>query len=237
MSEQTTVLPDDVRHDRVSALEQAGGLAIALATFSIWFLWRWMRTRQIPWLVAATLSSLGLAGLFWLYRTPSRPQGWTGLADQFGLLWPADGRLVSQAACQEPRFLGGPALRLVISVPAWGPQVVWAPGTGTVAYRRYEPASRSAEGLESLWLGIVAEDGQRWLMRWVASPWWQRVPWFLARRIVCWPDLGDPVQQGEIIGHLPLGGRIELYTAPSAAVAAQPGRCVAGRLPLATSAL
>ncbi|MCS6844237.1 MAG: hypothetical protein NZ528_07940 [Caldilineales bacterium] len=233
MSMETPELVEDVQPFKVSALEQSGGLVMALATLGTLALWRWQTTRRRAWFAVAALTSLTLAGLFWLYRAPQGRRGPAGLASDAGPLWPVDGRLAASERCHETQFLGGPAQRLVIAVPAWMPQVVWAPGDGVVAYRRYEPANRSADGADSLWLGLTLSSGERWLMRWVASAWWRPVPWFVARRIVCGPDLGDRVHRGEVIGHLPLGGRVELYLPADALALTIPlGRRIWGGRPV-----
>lgn len=211
MTTNTADLVDDVQPFEVSALEQSGGLVLALATLGTLALWRWQKTGRPAWLAVAALTSSALAGLFWLYRTPPSRRSPAGLTAHADLLWPVDGRLAVSERCVEAWFLGGPAQRLVIRLPAWFPQVLQSPMDGVVEHRRYEPANRSADGTESLWLGLRSPSGERFLMRLVASPWWRPVPWFLARRIVCWPDLGDSVRRGEIIGHLPLGGQVELY--------------------------
>ena len=105
---------------------------------------------------------------------------------------------------------------------------------GMVRLRRYEPCEPGEPGKQAqrtddaIWLGIKDADTTRVAMRQIASPLWRRVPSHWARRIVLWPDLEDALQAGQVIGHLSLGGMVEVYVPCTATIRVRTGQSVVG---------
>ena len=56
----------------------------------------------------------------------------------------------------------------------------------------------------------------------------RRVPSHWARRILLWPDLEDALQAGQVIGHLSLGGMVEVYVPSTATIRVRTGQSVVG---------
>lgn len=205
----------DLPVKRISGFEQAGGLMLAaLATAAIG-LTAALRRGRGAWLALSAISLGGAGGILWLFRNPRR----TAPAGADAVIAACDGRITAISAVPEARFLHGAATCIEIATSLLQVQVNWAPGSGAIAYRRYEPSDghAAADHDDSNWLGIERADGQRLLLRQVAARLWRPVPWQVARRIICWPDLSDHVSGGEVIGHLPLGGIVQIYV-PIAAV-------------------
>ena len=110
-----------------------------------------------------------------------------------------------------------------------------APLGGTVRLRRYEPGEQTHRTDDGIWLGIKGADATRVAMHQSASPLWRRVPSYWARRILLWPDLEDVLQGGQEIGHLTLGGMVEVYVPCTATICVRAGQAVvAGETILAT---
>jgi phosphatidylserine decarboxylase len=217
-----TELPDY----RISALEQAGpalilaSLAAALGTVD------WLRRRKGLSLGLAAMFA-GLAGaLLWIYRNPERQPSRAAKL----VLAPGDGHVVSITNIRDGRYVNNSAYLIRIAIGITDVQVMRAPVGGAIGYRRYEPGHPAAgsEPADSNWLGIQLDDRTRVLLRQIASPLWQGIPWQSARRILCWPDLGDQVKPGQVIGHLPLGGHMELYVPARTQVKVRAGQALRG---------
>lgn len=235
----------------ISALNQAGDFVVLLLGTGLTGLACWLRTKRRQWLGLFAISQAILAGLFWIFRQPMRcPPPQQGVA-----LAVSDGTVTSIQQVNEPRILQDPAYRIDIAVSLLSPQVQRAPLSGLVCYRRYEPPGQSPSGEQrhSQWLGIEQAEGEPprakrkdleagaepaagyVLVRLVASSLWRLSPLCYVRRILCWPELGDTLQAGQQIGHLPLGGRLEVYLPPASRILARPGQRVrAGETILAT---
>ena len=192
----------------------------------------WLRS---PWLAALALVLLGWLATFFRdpERTPESP-----LPDV--LLAPADGRVTAIETIVEPRYLEGPARRISIFLSLWDVHVQRSPCDGVVRWLDYQPGtfapaySARAERNESNLIGLETAHG-RVAVRQVAG--------ILARRIVCWPAVGDRVRRGQRLGLIKFGSRVDLFLPPHAdvlVVVGQPvraGQTVVARLPLDSARL
>ncbi len=213
-----------IPQDPITALDQAGGVLGVLAALGALSLAGLLRGRHLAWLAPATASLAGLAGVLWLFRSPQRrtPAG-DGLA-----IAPCDGEIVAIAEVPEPHFLQAPACQITIRLRANQVQIIRAPLPGTIWYRRYLPARPTSQPDDALIIGIRQRDNGRALLRLSASPLWRRLPSDAGRRITFPPDLENAIQAGQVAGHLPLGGQVDLYLARTARVAVTLGQQVSG---------
>ena len=214
----------------ISALDQAGGVISLLAAAGLAGLAGWRWRRKPAWLALAGAAFSALAGVLWIFRNPDRSTaGGLDLA-----VAPCDGRVTRIDLVHEQRFLKAQARRVTIQIGPGDVQVTRAPVEGIVRYRRYEPHGQAGAAGEALWIGIHQPAGARMLIQWSASPFWRIAPAFVGRRITALAELEDAVQQGQVIGHLPLGGEVAIYLPASAQVAIEPGtRVRAGEMVLA----
>ncbi len=190
----------------------------------------WLWRRRPAWLALAGASFSALAGVLWIFRNPDRRTA----GDAGEAVAPCDGRVRSVVWVEEPHFLKTPAQRITIQVRPGDVQVMRAPVAGTVRYHRYKPAGPASPTDDALWVGVRQTDGVRLLLRLAASPFWRVTPPFLGRRITTLIELDDAVQQGQVIGHLPLGGEVQVYIPANGQVAVAPGtRVQAGETVLA----
>lgn len=190
----------------------------------------WLWQRKPAWLALAGASFSALAGVLWIFRNPDRSTaGGLDLA-----VAPCDGRVGSVALVHEQRFLKTQAHLVTIQIRPGDVQVTRAPVAGIVRHRRYQPRGQAGAAGDALWIGIQQPTGARVLIQWSASPFWRVVPAFVGRRITALPELEDAVQQGQVIGHLPLGGEVAIYLPATARIAVEPGtRVRAGEMLLA----
>lgn len=125
------------------------------------------------------------------------------------LISPADGKVISIIRLDEPTFLGGPAVRISIFMNIFNVHVNRHPITGTVAHRSYLPGSffnaaaeKASRENEQSSVGIVAPRGKV-LIRQIAG--------LVARRIITDPEVGMEVSQGNRLGLIRFGSRVDLF--------------------------
>lgn len=182
----------------------------------------------IAWVVEAALVAAALLGggagwwvaaLVWLpiavwvaafFRDPEK--AW--LLDEGLVVAPADGRVVSVVETDEPAFLGGRALRISIFMNVFDCHVNRYPVSGRVAYRHYNPGrflhaagEKASLDNEQSSVGLETPRG-RVLVRQIAG--------LVARRIVTDHAEGTEVRQGQRLGIIRFGSRVDVFLPPGA---------------------
>ena len=178
-----------------------------------------------PFIAAAAilLVAFGLAGwwiVFWLwlpialwvvafFRDPGRDK--VRGADL--ILAPADVVVVSVIAIDEPKFLAGPATRVAIFMNVFNVHVNRYPAAGTIGLRAYRPGRFLNAGVEKASteneqasIGLVTSRGKL-LIRQIAG--------LVARRIVTDHQEGYLARQGERLGLIRFGSRVDLFLPPN----------------------
>jgi phosphatidylserine decarboxylase len=178
----------------------AGAWAIAVA---LWIVaakaesgWWWVLAGA--WLVLAV----------WVvafFRDPER--AWS--VGERMVVAPADGKVVGVVDVDEPAFLEGRALRISIFMNVFDCHVNRYPVSGTVGYRHYNrgrfghaAAEKSSLDNEQSSVGVVAPRGKV-LIRQIAG--------LVARRIVTDHDVGAVVRQGQRLGMIRFGSRVDVF--------------------------
>jgi phosphatidylserine decarboxylase len=164
-----------------------------------------VRTGAAGW-IAAALAGLVLA--VWVvafFRDPER--AWT--RGERLIVAPADGKVVSVIEVDEPTFLASQARRVSIFMNVFDCHVNRYPTDGTVAYRHYNPgafghaaAEKSSLANEQASVGLTTARGKV-LIRQIAG--------LVARRIVTDDAVGTAVRQGERMGMIRFGSRVDLF--------------------------
>ncbi|HEV7365180.1 MAG TPA: phosphatidylserine decarboxylase family protein [Gemmatimonadales bacterium] len=177
-----------------------GAWVIAVA-----FLLAAIRVATPGWWVAAVL---WLALAIWVvafFRDPVR----AGQRGDRLILAPADGKVVSVIETDEPAFLGGRALRISIFMNVFNCHVNRYPTDGTVRYRHYNAGKFGHAGSEKSSLdneqssvGLASQRGKL-LIRQIAG--------LIARRIVTDHEVGTAVHQGDRMGMIRFGSRVDLF--------------------------
>jgi phosphatidylserine decarboxylase len=137
------------------------------------------------------------------------------------IIAPADGRVVSIVDVDEPAFLGGRATRVSIFMNVFDVHVNRYPTDGTVAYRHYNAgrfghagAEKSSLDNEQSSIGLDTPKGKL-LVRQIAG--------LVARRIVTDHTVGQRVSQGERMGMIRFGSRVDLFVPVGARVLVRVG--------------
>jgi phosphatidylserine decarboxylase len=162
------------------------------------------------WWLAAVVLAIVAVWVAYFFRDPER----SGDRGAHLVVAPADGKVVLINQVDEPSFMGGPATRVSIFMNVFSVHVNRYPVSGVVRHVRYSPGkflnavtdASSAEN-EQTSVGIDA-GGARVLVRQIAG--------LIARRIVTYSREGDEVTQGERMGLIRFGSRVDVFL-PSAA--------------------
>jgi phosphatidylserine decarboxylase len=176
-----------------------------------------VRSAAPGWWVAAVLWVVLAVWVVAFFRDPKR----TGQRGECLLLAPADGKVVSVLETDEPAFFGGRAIRVSIFMNVFDCHVNRYPTDGTVRYRHYNPgkfghaaAEKSSLDNEQSSIGLLSPRGKV-LIRQIAG--------LIARRIVTDHEVGSSVRQGERMGMIRFGSRVDLFLPLGTRVLVKPG--------------
>jgi phosphatidylserine decarboxylase len=181
------------------------GVLLAALAFTAAVVWKsWP-----VWLVAFVLTVLAL-WVAYFFRDPER----TGERGGELVIAPADGRVVMITEVDEPAFLHGKALRISIFMNVFNVHVNRYPVSGTVRFVHYNPgkflnAATDKSSLENEQMSVGIErtspdsGSLRVLVRQIAG--------LVARRIVTYSREGDVVEQGERMGIIRFGSRVDVF--------------------------
>ncbi|HUQ83853.1 MAG TPA: phosphatidylserine decarboxylase family protein [Gemmatimonadaceae bacterium] len=189
----------------VAALIAAAGYAAALTRRS-WPLW----------LLAFALTIVAL-WVAYFFRDPER-QGSRG---EPLVIAPADGKVVMITEVDEPTFVHGRSIRVSIFMNVFNVHVNRYPVSGTVKYVHRNPgkfmnAASETSSLENEQTSVGLEaNGRRILVRQIAG--------LIARRIHTYSREGERVEQGERMGLIRFGSRVDIFVPPGSTVRVKVG--------------
>lgn len=171
------------------------------------------------WLVSVLLCA-GLATILFMtirfFRNPNRIIN----AVDNGVLSPADGVVVNIQEVYEPEYFKDKRLLISVFMSAHNVHVNSYPVDGTVSYVGYHPGKyliakrpKSSTDNEHNSVVVKREDNTEILFRQIAG--------FVARRIVCHAEPGMTVKQGEEMGMIKFGSRVDIFLPLDAQIAVQ----------------
>lgn len=175
-----------------------------------------------PLLAAGAVLLSGAMAFF--FRDPERHPP----ADPRAVVAPADGRVVRVERTPE-----GTSISIFLSI--LDVHINRAPVGGRVVARRHTPgrfviATRDEASAVNERNELVIDDGSRLITC-------RQIAGVVARRIVCWKQVGDPVARGERIGLIRFGSRTDLLLPSEVEVTVavgdrvRGGETVVGRMP------
>ncbi len=140
---------------------------------------------------------------------------------------PADGRVLQVDKLGEEQFLKKETTRISIFMSLFDVHINRAPISGILAEKRYNPGKfhlantdKSSIENEQNAMVIRGKDGLKVLFVQIAG--------WIARRIVCYPDKGDFLEKGQILGMIRFGSRLDVYLPEGIETAVKPGERVRG---------
>jgi phosphatidylserine decarboxylase len=189
----------------IAALIAAGTFALALNRRS-WPLW-----------LAAVVLVMVAIWVAYFFRDPER----TGERGENLVIAPADGRVVQIINVDEPAFLREKAIQVSIFMNVFNVHVNRYPVTGIVRYVHYNPgrflnAANEKASLENEQSSVGIESGSnRILVRQIAG--------LIARRIVTYSTDGAHVTQGDRMGIIRFGSRVDVFLPATAHIRVRVG--------------
>jgi len=173
---------------------------------------------------------LYLAGLWFIlmivrfFRSPERE----AKAGEKTILSPADGKVVVVERTIEPEFFKDERIQISIFMSATNVHVNWFPVSGNIIYYHYHPGKhmvafnpKSSLLNERTTTVIQARDNARILIRQIAGA--------VARRVKCYPVVGEPVTIGDELGFIKFGSRVDLLLPVDATINVKIGDRVTGK--------
>jgi phosphatidylserine decarboxylase len=201
-----------------------------------------------PFIAGAVIAALVLGLLwepaFWLFAILT---GWLVIffrdpvrtipVDPGIIVSPADGRIEPVVAAVPPPELGlgeAPLTRISVFMNVFDCHINRAPAAGTVETVAYKPGKflsadldKASEDNERNGIVIVTAGGERIGVVQIAG--------LVARRILCWTEMGAPLEQGDRFGMIRFGSRLDVFLPDGSSVLVHPGqRAIAGETILAS---
>jgi phosphatidylserine decarboxylase len=169
----------------------------------------WFFIPEIQWLkITLTLICL----FFWIiilqfFRNPARP---LPKIDNNTVYAPADGKVVVIEESHETEILGEKYIQISVFMSPLNVHVNRHPVSGKISYYRYHAGKflmawnpKSSTENERTTVLYELDNGKKVLVRQVAG--------FLARRIICYAKEGSIARQGEELGFIRFGSRVDVY--------------------------
>lgn len=158
------------------------------------------------------------------FRSPNRQPK----IDDNSVIASADGTIVIIDEVFEPEYLKEKCIQVSIFMSILNVHVNWFPIGGVVEYFKYHPGKylvawhpKSSEKNERTSIVVRHENGSRVLFRQIAG--------YVARRIVCYAKKDKPCSQGEQVGFIKFGSRIDLFLPLDSEIMVEVGDKVKGR--------
>jgi phosphatidylserine decarboxylase len=189
----------------IAAVVAAGAFGFAITRRS-WALWL---TAFVLLLVALWVA--------YFFRDPER----IGERGQSLGVSPADGKLIMITEVDEPTFIKGRVIRLSIFMNVFNVHVNRYPVDGAVSYVSYNKgkffnAAAEKSSLENEQMSVGIDTGRhRLLVRQIAG--------LIARRIVTYSRLGEAVKQGNRMGIIRFGSRVDVFIPVNSTLRAKVG--------------
>ena len=189
----------------IAAVVAAGAFGFAITRRS-WALW----------LAAFVLLLLAL-WVAYFFRDPER----TGERGPSLVVSPADGKLIMITEVDEPAFVKGRAVRISIFMNVFNVHVNRYPVEGVVRYIHYNKgkflnAAAEKSSLENEQMSVGIETSRyRVLVRQIAG--------LIARRIVTYSKLGETIRQGDRMGIIRFGSRVDVFLPAGSTLRAKVG--------------
>ena len=172
--------------------------------------------------IASVLFYLWMISFF---RNPSR----SITAQEGAILSPADGKIVAIQTVYEDEYFQEERIQVSIFMSPFNVHVNRSPISGTIQYFKYHPGQylvafhpKSSNKNERTTVVVKRQDGMQLLFRQIAG--------FLARRIKFYPQQDDLIKQGDEIGFIKFGSRLDVFLPLDAQVKVKLGDQVKGGL-------
>lgn len=187
----------------------------------------------VSWLILPNwltllLASLSLLLFFFIMRFFRVPQRHFQ-PNEHAVFSPADGTIVAIEEVEETEYFGTRCIQVSVFMSIWNVHINWFPVSGTVTYFNYHPGDylvawhpKSSSHNERTSVAVKRPDGVHIFMRQIAGA--------VARRIVCYAEVGKAVEQCSELGFIKFGSRVDVFLPLNAKINVNLGQKVTGNL-------
>jgi phosphatidylserine decarboxylase len=197
------------------------GIVLALLTTSTFF----ALGPGLPFYCVLFFSVFMVFFVGWFFRKPERPLP----ASDTRVIAPADGTIISVDELFVGEFFEDYRTRISIFMSGNNVHINWIPLSGFVRYQQYNPGRhllarhpKSSDRNERSTVIIEDNKGKHIMMRQIAG--------IMARRVITYPRPGNAVLQGEELGFIKFGSRVDLFLPRGTKVLVRPGDKTIGRV-------
>lgn len=187
------------------------GLIIVLSVL-IFFMVLYVLIAHFAYCNTLLCNSTGIAGILlvtftlFFFRNPVRKVS----SDQSIVYAPADGKIIAIEEVYESEFLNRQCMKVSIFMSIWNIHVNRYPISGHIIYTKYHPGKyliarhpKSSELNEHQTVVIEKPGGTEIMVKQIAGA--------VARRIVCYARKGKHAEQGEDLGFIRFGSRVDIF--------------------------
>jgi phosphatidylserine decarboxylase len=178
-------------------------LLLLIVNVTVWLVWPGLPLVNYL-LMAASFVFMIFVVLF--FRTPVRPVE----PDPLLIYAPADGKIVVMEETYEKEYFRDNRLQISIFMSPFNMHSNRYPISGTIVYTHYQPGKKfharspkSSELNERSSVVVTSDSGTEILVRQVAGA--------VARRIVTYARKGDRIKQGDELGFIKFGSRVDVF--------------------------
>jgi phosphatidylserine decarboxylase len=149
--------------------------------------------------------SFGLYYVFWFFRFPDRQAE----HETRCIVSPADGTVIEIIEEHDSEYFKQKKMRVSIFMSGFNIHANWVPVSGIVKYVKYHPGRNlfaihpKSSHLNERTSVVIEQDGKELLVRQIAG--------IFARRVVTYPKYGDKVNEGDNLGFIKFGSRLDLF--------------------------
>lgn len=179
-----------------------------------------------PWWVIVPVEAFLLWRIIFVirfFRDPVRPL----VQDEDAVYAPADGKVVVIEEVEEPKVMGGRCIQISIYMNFYNVHVNWSPVSGEVIYNDHYNGKfffasnpKSSSENEHTTIGVRTKKGTVVMFRQIAG--------WVARRIVCYAKVGEPVEQNHKVGFIKFGSRVDVFVPIGSDITVKLGEKVVG---------
>jgi len=188
---------------------------ILITTIACIVAWLLIKT-YIPIPIVRYILLVGLLILLlWVVRFFRYPKRKINFGDH--ILSTADGKIVAIEEVMETEYFNEKRIMISVFMSPFNVHVNWYPFDGEIKYSKYHPGRflialhpKSSEFNECTSVVLENSSGNNVLIRQVAG--------IMARRIICYAVKGDSVKQGEEMGIIRFGSRVDFFLPTSVKV-------------------
>ena len=175
-------------------------IAVVTAT-AVMYEWAW-------WALALVDVFLVWRIVFFIFffREPQRPL----VRQEESVYAPADGKVVAIEEVDGPEVMGGRCVQMSVYMTFYDVHVNWHPVSGEVIFKDHFDGDfilawhpKSSVLNEHTTVGVRTASGE------VVA--WRQIAGWIARRIVCYAEVGDRVEQNAKSGCIKFGSRVDVF--------------------------